>query len=95
MRGRELVEATLRSRRGRSAGEPAKGPNRTKAWAVKRLAFVGGLLMVLLAVAAAGFWAGRIALAPPADPLAERAEPVTYQVVEQTLGQSLQFCCGC
>lgn len=51
-----------------------------------------GLVCVLLAlVAAAGFWAGRVALAPPDDPLAAPAEPAVYEVVEQTIGQSLQF----
>lgn len=49
------------------------------------------ICLVMVAVAAAGFWAGRIALAPPADPLAGASEPVTYRVIEQTVGQSLQF----
>lgn len=46
---------------------------------------------MLVLVGAAGFWAGRVALAPPDDPLAGEAEPLTYEVVEQTVGQSLQF----
>lgn len=58
---------------------------------MSRLATIGLLLLALVAVGAAGFWAGRVALAPPEDPLADAAEPVTYTVVDQTLGQSLQF----
>lgn len=58
---------------------------------MSRLATIGLLILALAAVAAAGFWAGRVALAPPEDPLAHESEPVTYEVVEQTLGQSLQF----
>lgn len=48
-------------------------------------------VLLLVAVAAAGFWAGRVALAPPDDPLAPESEPVTYEVVQQTLGHALQF----
>lgn len=49
------------------------------------------IIVAAAALAAAGFWAGRVALAPPDDPLAADSGPVTYEVVEQTLGQSLQF----
>jgi peptidoglycan hydrolase-like protein with peptidoglycan-binding domain len=57
---------------------------------ISRLAI--GLIVVLLAVAvAAGFWAGRVALAPADDPLASAPEPVAYEVIEQTIGESLQF----
>lgn len=48
------------------------------------------LILALAAVAAAAFWAGRVALAPPTDPLANDVRPVTYEVVEQTLGRSIQ-----
>jgi len=58
---------------------------------MSRLGTIGLLLLALVAVGAGGFWAGRVALAPPEDPLGDFAEPVTYTVVEQTLGQSLQF----
>lgn len=58
---------------------------------MSRPATIGVLIVALLAVAAAGFWAGRVALAPPQDPLAAEVDPVTYEVVEQTLGQSLRF----
>lgn len=58
---------------------------------MSRSATIGTFALVLVAVAAAGFWAGRVALAPPENPLADDVEPVTYEVVEQTLGQSLQF----
>lgn len=46
---------------------------------------------IVVLMAAAGFWAGRVAMLPPDDPLASTAEPVTYEVVEQTIGRSLQF----
>lgn len=58
---------------------------------VSRVGNLLGLVVLFVLVGAAGFWAGRVALTPPADPLAEEAEPVTYEVVEQTIGQSLQF----
>jgi len=46
---------------------------------------------IVVLTAVAGFWAGRVAMLPPDDPLASTAEPVTYEVVEQTIGRSLQF----
>lgn len=49
------------------------------------------LLGLLFAVGALGFWAGRVTLEPPVDPLEGSSEPVTFEVVEQTLGRSLQF----
>jgi peptidoglycan hydrolase-like protein with peptidoglycan-binding domain len=50
------------------------------------------LALVLLALAgAAGFWAGRVVLVPPDDPLESGAEPVTYTVAEGRVGRSLQF----
>lgn len=52
---------------------------------------IGLSIIGLVAVGAAGVWAGRVALAPPEDPLTDAREPVTYEVVEQTIGQSLQF----
>lgn len=58
---------------------------------MRRLATIGLLLLAVVVVGAAGYWAGRVALAPPDDPLASAGQPVTYTVVEQTLGQSLGF----
>jgi peptidoglycan hydrolase-like protein with peptidoglycan-binding domain len=58
---------------------------------VSRLITIGLVFVVLGLVAAAGFWAGRVALAPPDDPLAATAKRAVYEVVEQTIGQSLQF----
>jgi len=58
---------------------------------VSRITVIVLSIITLVAVGAAGFWAGRVALAPPDDPLANASEPVTYEVVEQTVGQSLQF----
>ena len=49
------------------------------------------LLVVVLAVAAAGYWAGRVALEPPEDPLAETPEPLTYVVDVGTVGRSFTF----
>lgn len=49
------------------------------------------LVGLLVLVAGVGFWAGRVALEPPEDPLAGSSEPVTYVVVEQTVGRSLRF----
>lgn len=48
-------------------------------------------VIVVVAVAAAGFWAGRVVLVPRADPLQTTSEPVTYTVVEGRVGRSLQF----
>lgn len=58
---------------------------------VSRLAAISLVVVSLVLVGAAGFWAGRVALAPPEDPLAGESRAVTYEVVEQTIGQSLQF----
>lgn len=58
---------------------------------MSRIAVIGLFIISLLAVGAAGFWAGRVALAPPEDPLIDGSKPVTYEVVEQVIGQSLQF----
>lgn len=49
------------------------------------------LVVVLLVVAAAAFWAGRVALEPPEDPLGEATEAVTYTVDVGTVGRSLSF----
>jgi peptidoglycan hydrolase-like protein with peptidoglycan-binding domain len=48
-------------------------------------------LLVLALVGAAGFWAGRVVLVPPEDPLDGSSEPVTYTVAEGRVGRSLQF----
>ncbi len=55
--------------------------------------FVSTLVVTVLVVgaAAAGWWAGRVALEPPADPLAEASGPVTYVVEEGSVGRSLTF----
>lgn len=58
---------------------------------MRRLLPLAALATLVVAATAAGFWAGRVALAPPDDPLTEQAAPVTYEVVEQTIGQALQF----
>jgi len=51
-------------------------------------AIVVGIVVVLTAAA---FWAGRVTMFPPDDPLASNPAPVTYEVIEQTIGRSLQF----
>lgn len=56
----------------------------------RKLTWTGVVGIVVLA-AVAGFWAGRVAMLPPDDPLDSTAEPVTYEVVEQTIGRSLSF----
>jgi peptidoglycan hydrolase-like protein with peptidoglycan-binding domain len=48
-------------------------------------------LLVIALVGAAGFWAGRVVLVPPEDPLEGGSEPITYTVVEGRVGRSLQF----
>lgn len=53
-----------------------------------RLAVV---VLLIAVVAAAAFWAGRVALEPPEDPLAEVAEPVRHTVDVGTVGRSLSF----
>lgn len=50
-----------------------------------------GLVVFLLVVAAVAFWAGRVALDPPDDPLGEVAEPVMHTVGVGTVGRSLSF----
>lgn len=58
---------------------------------VSRVTVIVVLTLSLVMVAVAGYWAGSVALRPPSDPLGETQDPVTYEVVEQTIGQSLQF----
>lgn len=48
-------------------------------------------ILIIAVVGALGFWAGRVVLVPPADPLEGGAEPVTYTVTEGRVGRSLQF----
>lgn len=55
---------------------------------VSRMVMVVGVLLV--AVAAAGFWAGRVALVPPVNPLSSSG-PLTYTVAEGQVGKSLSF----
>lgn len=45
------------------------------------------LLGCLVLAGLVGFWAGRVALEPPADPLAVAEVPVTFEVVEQSVGR--------
>lgn len=49
------------------------------------------VILGLAVVSAAGFWAGRVVLVPPEDPLEGVSEPVTYTVAEGRVGRSLQF----
>lgn len=57
-----------------------------------RRAFAWLVLFVVVAVVGGvGFWAGRVALEPPEDPLVGADVPVTFEVVEQSLGRSLRF----
>ena len=49
------------------------------------------LVLLLAAVGLVGFWAGRVALEPPSDPLAVDAGPVTYVVESGEVGRSLSF----
>lgn len=48
-------------------------------------ATVAAVLLVLV-----GFWAGRVVLVPPADPLAE-TEVVAFEVIEGSLGRSVEL----
>lgn len=48
-------------------------------------------VLVVAAAGAAGFWAGRVALEPPEDPLAGVGGPVTYVVETGQVGRSLSF----
>lgn len=49
------------------------------------------LVVLLVAVGLVGFWAGRVALEPPEDPLAVDSGPVTYVVESGEVGRSLSF----
>ena len=49
------------------------------------------LVVLLAAVGLVGFWAGRVALEPPEDPLAVDVGPVTYVVDSGEVGRSLSF----
>lgn len=49
------------------------------------------MLLVFMAVAAAGFWAGATAFRPPDDPLSMAPEPIIHVVSEGTVGRSLRF----
>lgn len=50
-----------------------------------------GALLVLAAVAAVGFWAGRVVLLPPDDPLDAGTVPITYTVAMGEVGRSFRF----
>lgn len=63
---------------------PASSPRR-------RLLTAATAVFILAFVAAIGYWAGRIALAPAEDPLATEPASVTYEVQEQTIGRSQRF----
>ncbi|GIU91801.1 MAG: hypothetical protein KatS3mg011_0707 [Acidimicrobiia bacterium] len=56
-----------------------------------RLLRIAGLALLLVATGAAGYWAGRVALEPPANPLAEDSTPLTYVVEVGTVGRSFSF----
>lgn len=62
----------------------------TGAAAVKPVRFGVGLV-VLTVVGAIGFWAGRVALEPPTDPLDVDVEPTSYVVDVGSVGRSLTF----
>ncbi len=49
------------------------------------------VLLALVAVGFAGFWAGQVALEPPEDPLAAEVEPTTYLVQVGSVGRTLTF----
>lgn len=49
------------------------------------------LALVVAAAAGAGFWAGRVALQAPVDPLAMNPPPSTYVVETGMVGRSLSF----
>lgn len=49
------------------------------------------LAMVVLGIGVAGYWAGRVALEPPVDPLDVKVEPLTYVVGMGSVGRSLNF----
>ncbi len=48
-------------------------------------------LLVLAGIAAAGFWAGRVATQPPEDPTLETTGPLEYVVSTDTVGRTLSF----
>ena len=50
-----------------------------------------GLIVLLALVAYGGYWAGRVALQPPEDPLANPAVPATYMVDVGSVGRSFSF----
>ena len=52
---------------------------------------LAGLLLLLAGVGFAGFWAGRVALEPPVDPLDVVVEPLSYVVETGSVGRSLNF----
>jgi len=49
------------------------------------------LLVFVVLVGVLGFWAGRVALEPPEDPLAEGPESVSYVVEVGSVGRALSF----
>lgn len=49
------------------------------------------VIVSLLTVGLLGFWAGRVALEPPEDPLEAVVEPATYVVEVGSVGRSLSF----
>lgn len=57
---------------------------------VRKLGVAVGALVGAVAFFAVGWWAGRTALEPPADPLAQPA-PVSIAVVDGTVGRALQL----
>ena len=58
---------------------------------MKQARLVALSLVLVAAVGAAGFWAGRVALEPPTDPLDVVVEPASYVVDVGSVGRSLNF----
>lgn len=56
-----------------------------------RLLRILGALVVGAMLVAGGFWAGRTALAPPADPSRSPGAPQTYTVVEGMIGREVEY----
>lgn len=57
---------------------------------MKRVVRLALLLVAGIGLVAAGWWAGSVAIEPPEDPLGD-PKPITYQVVEGSVGRSLRF----
>ncbi|MFQ5523649.1 MAG: peptidoglycan-binding protein [Acidimicrobiia bacterium] len=58
---------------------------------MKRLVSVLVVLLLVVGAGVVGWWAGRVALEPPEDPLAEGSGPVSYVVEAGSVGRSFSF----